>query len=125
VSEEQCRSLVAAVRRGVAPMTMDVREQQRAIMQDLDPSTDRARVDWMLARIIDVPNLIMAKPVEVGIEAIHHPTCFVACSRTPLPQSRAVAAELGWPIYEIDSDHALMVTHPEETARLLDDIALR
>jgi pimeloyl-ACP methyl ester carboxylesterase len=125
VSEEQCRTLVSEVRRGVAPITMDVREQQRAIMNDLDPSTDRARVEWMLERLTDVPTLIMANPPEVGIEAIRHQTCFVACSRTPLPQFRAIAADLGWPIYEIDSDHALMVTHPEETARLLDDIAPR
>jgi pimeloyl-ACP methyl ester carboxylesterase len=122
-SEEQCRSLVAEVRRGVAPLTMDVREQQRAIMGDLDPATDRARVNWMLERIIDVPTLIMSKPVEVGIETIRHSSCYVACSRSPLRPFRAVAEALGWPIFEINSDHALMVTHPDETARLIDEIA--
>lgn len=123
VTDEQCRTLLAEVRRGVAPITMDVREQQRAIMNDLDPSTDRTCVEWMLERLTDVPTLIMAKPVEVGIDAIRHPACFVACSRTPLPQFRAVAESLGWPIHDIDSDHALMVTHPEATARLLTEIA--
>jgi hypothetical protein len=31
---------------------------------------------------------------------------------------------MGWPVYRIDSDHGLVVTHPEETAGLLDQIAI-
>jgi pimeloyl-ACP methyl ester carboxylesterase len=122
-NDEQCRTLVADVRRGAAPAALDVREQQRGVLNDLDPATDMARVEWMLDRTTDLPALVAANPVEIGIEMISHPARYIACSRTPMTIFHGVAKEMGWPVYKIDSDHGLMVTHPEETAGLLDQIA--
>lgn len=122
LTDEQCKQLVSDVRRGLVPAAMDVREQQRAVLNDLDGSTNLARVEWMLDRITDVPALVMAKPVEVGVETVAHPAAYIACSRTPMTLFHGVAKKLGWPVYVIDSDHGLMVTHPEAAADLLESI---
>jgi pimeloyl-ACP methyl ester carboxylesterase len=116
-------NMLEDVRRGAAPAALDVREQQRGVLNDLDPATDMARVEWMLDRTTDLPALVAANPVEIGIEMISHPARYIACSRTPMTIFHGVAKEMGWPVYKIDSDHGLMVTHPEETAGLLDQIA--
>lgn len=43
----------------------------------------------------DLPALVAANPVEIGIETVSRPASYIACSRTPMTIFHAVAKEMG------------------------------
>jgi pimeloyl-ACP methyl ester carboxylesterase len=120
---DQCADLAAKVRRGEAPMTMDVSEQQQSAEADMSVPVDPARLQWMFSRLTPIPTLTMVEPVEVGCEAVTLPAVYAACASTPMTRYQARAKECGWPILPVDSDHAVMVSEPEKAVELLASVA--
>jgi pimeloyl-ACP methyl ester carboxylesterase len=122
-TREQCRELAANVRRGDAPAELDISAQQQAAPDDMPSSVDPKRLEWMFERLTGLPALTMFAPVDIGVESITTPAEYIACTVTPMTMFHERAAELGWPIHTLVSDHACMVSDPEKTAALLDELA--
>jgi len=120
---EQCADLAEKVRSGDMPAELDISGQQRESPNDMRVPVDPKRLEWMFERLTGLAALTMFAPVEVGTEAVSHPAAYVACTVSPMTMFHRRAKELGWPVHSLDSDHACMVSEPEKTAALLDELA--
>jgi pimeloyl-ACP methyl ester carboxylesterase len=122
LSEDACRELVAKVRRGEAPPALDMSGQQQGEAQAMSDS-HRERAEWMLSRLTPIPAVVLANPIEVGVEQVTVPAVYIACEETAMTHYQSVAKDLGWPVRTVAADHALMVSNPELTASVLDEVA--
>jgi pimeloyl-ACP methyl ester carboxylesterase len=86
--------------------------------------TDTADQAWMSTRVTAQPAASFAQPVRLGRpEAKALPRSFVSSSEAGFEVVAERARALGWDMHHIDSGHDSMVTHPEELADILLEIA--
>ena len=89
--------------------------------------SDQDDIDWMLENLTDHPLATFQQPVDLDPDELHPvPGTYVICMRpldgAPGPgnvRNAGRARELDWPVVEINTGHDLMVTEPEQTARIL------
>jgi pimeloyl-ACP methyl ester carboxylesterase len=120
---EQASQLDALMERGEGPIGSGVHEQQRAMAKDHPQMMDRAREQWLLDHLSDMPLRCIVQPIAVGAETVGKPVDYVAAKHTIMGAMHERARALGWPVHEHPGDHAFLVGDPEGTARLLLDIA--
>jgi pimeloyl-ACP methyl ester carboxylesterase len=121
--EEQAAGLDAMLARGEGPIGSGVHEQQRAMAKDHPHLMDRAREQWLLDHLSDMPLRCTVSPIATGAEAIDIPVDYVAAEHTIMQPMHARAAALGWTMHRHSGDHALLVGDPEGVADLILKIA--
>lgn len=86
--------------------------------------TDPEMADWMKARMTPQPLATYTEPVPGGsAKSAALPRAYVHCTEGPITHVFAPFAEAaradGWPVYELATGHAAMLTAPREMAEIL------
>ena len=82
--------------------------------------TDTADREWMFVRCTPQPAAAMAGPVRLGNPAARDiPRSFIGGAEAGFESVADRAREAGWGMYQLDSGHDPMVSHPRELAEIL------
>ncbi|MGO1173852.1 MAG: alpha/beta fold hydrolase [Actinomycetaceae bacterium] len=85
-----------------------------------------ADYEWMAARVSGQPlGTYVEKAVDLPIERAGVDLAYVQCLHTDPPTSGITADTPGWRFAALDAGHWPMVTHPEETVRVIDELVRR
>jgi pimeloyl-ACP methyl ester carboxylesterase len=85
------------------------------------------KTDWFAPRLKEFPEAAFTTPFPEIFKPDLVKTAFIACSATASPFIKAMpgkARAFGWPVYDLESAHSPMTTHPLALADLLETAAL-
>ena len=76
--------------------------------------------EWMFSKVTPQPAAAMAGPVRIGNPAAQDiPRSFIGGEEAGFQPVADRAREAGWGMYQLDSGHDPMVSHPRELAEIL------
>tara|TARA_R110000772_G_scaffold268731_1_gene398299 strand:- start:2718 stop:3440 length:723 start_codon:yes stop_codon:yes gene_type:complete len=120
---EQCAVVRGMIQRGLVPISSGVADQQRTQAAQVPFLMTLEQQDWMLSLLSEFPASCTVSQVTLGAESIKHSIEYIACTKSDVASQHDRARALGWPIKELDGDHAVMVGNPSGTADLLESIS--
>jgi pimeloyl-ACP methyl ester carboxylesterase len=123
MQKEQAEGTAALLRSGQGPIGSGVHEQQREMAKQHPHRMTREREQWLLDHLSDMPLSCLVNPVIAGADSIKKPINYIAVTETIMQPMHQRARDLGWPVQEVDGDHAILIGEPETTARLLLEFA--
>ena len=90
--------------------------------------TDSKMIEWMTPRLVPQPmsTYLQAPPASTP-ESRAIPRAYIVCTASSIPRVMAPfaarARSEGWQVREIAADHEVELTHPQELADILSDLA--